>query len=200
MFKTRLKPMQKYKTQGFRRGFTLLRRGFTLLEITIALMIFAIMILMFAATIPIATRATKYGNTYAVASSIALHKVNQLEGLGYTQMDGTVLQTKGVLDSGWAGNTPNTRGMEAITGEFTDADKLWKFFPGGESTTGLRNTGIDAPKGSITLEPFMPSVKTISGTQVASLIRATITIEWRVAKNPISKFTVTRLIPQTKLL
>jgi prepilin-type N-terminal cleavage/methylation domain-containing protein len=176
------------------------RRGFTLLEITVALVIFAIMILMFVATIPIATRSAKYGNTYAVASSLALHKINQLEGLGYTQMDGTLLETKKVIDPGWSGNTPNTKGMETITAEFTDSDKLWKFFPGGETTTGVRNTGAGAPKGIIVLEPLTESKKTVAGTEIATLIRATITIEWEVARKPISRFTVTRLIPQNKIL
>jgi prepilin-type N-terminal cleavage/methylation domain-containing protein len=175
-------------------------RGFTLLEITVALVIFAIMILMFVATIPIATRSAKYGNTYAVASSLALHKINQLEGLGYTQMDGPVLEAKKVIDPDWAGNTPNPKGMEAITAEFTDTDKLWKFFPGGETTTGVRNTGAGAPKGFITLEPLEESKKMKGGTEIATVIRATITIEWEVARKPISRFTVTRLIPQNKIL
>jgi prepilin-type N-terminal cleavage/methylation domain-containing protein len=176
------------------------RRGFTLLEITIALVIFAIMILMFAATIPIATRSAKYGNTYAVASSLALHKINQLEGLGYTQMDGPLLEVKQVIDSGWTGNTPNPNGMETITAEFTDADKLWKFFPGGETTTGTRNTGAGAPKGIIKLEPLAESKKMVGGTEIATIIRASITIEWEVARKPTSRFTVTRLIPQNKIL
>jgi prepilin-type N-terminal cleavage/methylation domain-containing protein len=176
------------------------KSGFTLLEITIALIIFAVMILMFVATIPIATRATKYGNNYGVASSLALHKINQLEALGYTQMDGPILQAQNVIDAGWTGNTPNTYGMETISAEFTEADKLWKFFPGGETTTGTRNTGADAPSGTIVLEPLAASVKTKSGIDIASLVRATITIRWKVGQNPTSKFTVTRFIPKTKIL
>ena len=163
-------------------------------------MIFTIMILLFAAIIPIATRSTKYGNTYAVASSMALHKINQLESLGYTQMDGAVLETKQVVDSGWSGASPNPNGMETVSGEFTEVDKLWKFFPGGETSSGTRNTGAEAPKGILTLEPWTASVQTIGGIKIASLIRATVTLEWQVGKNPRSKFTVTRLIPKAKIL
>jgi hypothetical protein len=174
------------------------RAAFTSLEVVIALFILALMTLMFVATLPIATYGARYGNSYATAASLVNHKINQLEEVGYYAMDGTQLLSKGIVDSSTPMPTANPNGMTTATLEFTDVDKLWKFFAQGQTTGGARHTGTDAPTGTIAIAPYTPSVVTVSGTNIAKVIQATVTVAWTPSGRPRSEYSVTTLIPRKK--
>jgi len=155
------------------------RRGFTLIEVIFAIAIFLLMGLMIAAVVPTAVRSARQGNTYALATSLVRHKIDQLQKAGYDKMNGPGL---GQNDTDIVDGTPtnaNANGTADITFNFATTDKLAQVFPSGAT-------------GTIRVKPYSPSV---SGT-TASVIQATVTVTWREAGRPVSSVSMTTLIPK----
>jgi competence protein ComGC len=176
--------------------------GFSMIDAMIMMMIFTIIIMVYAAIIPSVAKNAHEVNYYSVASAIAQSKVKQLQYVGYNNIKNSGLTiTNGSLPkiadgTGTPSLSSNTNGMGSSTFTFTDTEQLWRFFPNGETSPGVRNTGTTAPSGFIYVTPYTPSNYTSGSTTIAGMIQATITISWQLSGRPRSYYTATTLIPR----
>jgi prepilin-type N-terminal cleavage/methylation domain-containing protein len=169
--------------------------GFTLLEVVLAVMIFSAMAMMFAAAMPLAARSVRYGNDWAQASSLVMHKINQLQEAGYTAMTGPGLGQSGagIVDGTPTAPSTNANGNQSGSFEFTTTDNLATYFQGGSSADTTKR-----PRGYLTIAPYTPSLN--SATSVYSMIQATVRIVWTDARGRQQSFALTTLVPRTPVL
>lgn len=176
-----------------------LRAGFTMIEVVFAMFILMLMALMFAVVVPTSARSTRYASDYAQASSVVMHKLNQVQDAGYANMDGPGLGGSGALIVDGSPSTPanNDNGDQTFTAEFTDRDKLWEYFSGGRDASGNRITSGNIPRGYLYVSPYAPSAITSGSTTTYSLVRVTATVQWWNAKGQLQTFSATTLVPKT---
>ena len=156
-----------------------------MLEVVISLLFFTMMALLTAAVVPMAARSSRQGNDFNQASSLLLHKIDQLQALGYARLDAGSLASLGVVDN--AGTLPaaNPNGVLSGTATFSSADKLAAYFVG---------TGTD-PKGEIALAPYAPSAR----GAIYTVIEATVTVSWRDVRGQAHSQAMRTLIPKNPL-
>ena len=166
-----------------------MRKAFTMLEVVLSLLFFTMMALLVAAVVPMAARSSRHGNDYNQASALLLHKIDQLQTIGYSQLGAGNLVALGVVDS--AGTLPvvNPNGDQSGSATFSTADRLAAYFVG---------AGTE-PKGDLTLAPYAPSVKVSGTTTVYTVIEATVMVRWRDVRNQVHTQSMRTLIPKSPL-
>jgi|GEM_PF-3436110 hypothetical protein len=186
------KPRSARRSHG-RRSRGVLAGGFTLIEVLFALFILLLMGLMVASVIPVAARSTRMANSHSLAVQIVQRKIDQLQdkSAGYAKLEGSSLKSLNIIDSGWTqagtvykqGTTVESYGSNySVTGKFTAVDNLASYFPNGVT-------------GTITVTPWAPAVKSVSGQQKAMLMNVTVTLEWRnTPDGPLNNFSASTLI------
>jgi type II secretory pathway pseudopilin PulG len=166
------------------------KKAFTLLEVVLSIVFFTMMTLLIAATLPMATRSSRQSSDTVQASSLLMHKIDQLQGATYSRLDATELTNLGIVDG--AGTLPATNPVGAETGaaEFTLTDRLTTFFV---------NAAAD-PRGRIELAPYAPSQKVGAGGAVTyAVVQATVTVTWRDSRSQLRSVSMRTLIPKAKL-
>lgn len=167
--------------------------GLSLIEVVMSLFIFLMMALLVAVVLPVATRNTRYSNTYSHAVSIGQRKIDQLQEAGWSKLNATDLFNMGVIDS----STPNTDGNVTIytftnnNGTNTAAksfDNIQDYFPGGSAVTG-----------TIRIEPWENGNVVINSTTQSVMRKATVTLTWKEATGPTQTFMMTALISQVSM-
>jgi type II secretory pathway pseudopilin PulG len=174
-------------------------RAFTITEVVLSLLIVLFMVVMVAAVVPSSLRTSRYSADFSQAASLVQHKINQLQDAGYNGMNGPNLGGSGlaIVDGSPSAPATNPRGVETVTFEFTDRDKIWQYFAGGMDSTGVQLTGANSPHGYIYLAPYAPSAYTnAAGASEYGLIRATVTVQWWTSKGNMQAFSGTTLIPR----
>jgi hypothetical protein len=160
-----------------------------MLEVVLALVIFTMMALMTAALVPMAARSNRYGNDYAQAATLAMHKINQLQEAGYTNINRNLNGTLLVVDSN--GSLPttatNVNGAGSGSATFTTRDGLSSYFVGGASD----------PVGTIYVAPYTPS---LVSTGVYAAIEARVLITWRDVRGRQQSFSVKTIISKSPIL
>jgi type II secretory pathway pseudopilin PulG len=171
------------------------KRAFTMLEVVLAVLFFTMMTLMVAATIPMAARSSRRGADTVQASSLLMHKIDQLQSAGYAKMNGVDLGGLNIIDNTGSGilNSPDPRVNENGDGTgdapFTRADNLDAFFANYASQ----------PEGTIELAPYQPSLVVGSSPNRYSVIQATVTVTWRDPRGNPQSVSMRTLIPKAKL-
>ena len=165
------------------------RAAFTMLEVILSLLFFTMMMIVTAAVVPMAARSSHQGNDFNQASSLLLHKIDQLQSIGFAQLQSANLVALGVVDSAGTLPTANPNGDLSGAATFTTVDKLGAYFV---------NAGVD-PKGEIALAPYAPSARVSGGGTVYSVIEATVTVSWRDARGMAHSQVMRTLIPKNPL-
>lgn len=167
------------------------KAGFTFFEIYMALIIFTLMALLVAAVVPMSARSVRYGNDYTQAATLAMHKVNQLQESGYTNINRN-LNTLLVVDSN--GTLPtaanNVNGDKTGAATFTDRDELDTYFVG----------GVSEPSGTITITPFTPSAQVVNSVTSYTIIQATIEVKWRDTRGRQQNYVTRTFISENPIL
>ncbi|MBB6049742.1 prepilin-type N-terminal cleavage/methylation domain-containing protein [Armatimonas rosea] len=156
-------------------------RGFTFFEVMLAMMILSSMIVLAGMTLPIMARSVRYASEFNQAQMLVMHKIAQLQEAGYSNIEGSQLNQNGLMIIDGTGTAPlnNANGDVSTTVEFTTTDNLWRYFPGGMTSSGTQDTtSATRPRGYIFIEPFTPSVVTTGSTTSYNLIRVTVTVQW----------------------
>jgi prepilin-type N-terminal cleavage/methylation domain-containing protein len=109
------------------------RRGFSLIETMIAVMALSFIVMVFGAVVPTATRMRHKAENITRATMLAHQKLEQLRGVGYTNLTPANLLAAGMIDatpdtspysitgvSGLASELPDGSGTLTITDEATD--------------------------------------------------------------------------------
>lgn len=152
------------------------KAGFTLIELSIATLVFWMMVLLFAALYPAAIRGSQIGSSYAQASLIAQHKIDQCRQQGYTNVysaSGSVVTRLSQLSIVDATPAPvqNPGGFPAnsVSYSFTGVDSLGSgaLVPG---STGTLTIG--PPAGAF--------------TGASQLAQVTVTVSWPATGNQAS--------------
>lgn len=160
-----------------------------MLEVVISLLFFTMMALLVALVVPMAARSSRHGNDYNQASALLLHKIDQLQTIGYNQLGAGNLVALGVVDG--AGTLPTVNPLGDLSGSstFSTADRLTAYFVG---------AGTE-PKGELALAPYVPSAKVTSGTTAYTVIEATVTVTWRDVRGQAHSQSMRTLIPKSPL-
>ena len=166
-----------------------MRKAFTMLEVMLSLLFFTMMALLVASVVPMAARSSRQGNDFNQASALLLHKIDQLQTIGYAKLDAGNLVALGVVDS--AGTLPVANPVGDLSGSatFSAADRLAAYFA---------NAGAE-PKGDLALAPYAPSAKVSGGVTIYSVIEATVTVRWRDVRNQVHTQSMRTLIPKSPL-
>ena len=174
--------------------------GFTIVEVVMAMFVLSMMALMCAAVIPAATRSSHYTADYSQAQSLVMHKINQVQEAGYTNMNGPGLGQSGqdVVDGTPTSPTAsaNAGGSQSASFEFTTTDNLWRYFPGGANSSGTASTASNRPRGFLSIAPYSPS--SVSG--VYDFIQVTITVQWTDARGRTQNYGATTLVARNKVI
>jgi type II secretory pathway pseudopilin PulG len=169
------------------------RKHFTLIEVMFALIILAAMAVMFGVIMPVAGRNTRYAADYAQASSLVMHKINQIQEAGFDNMDAPGFTAAGITDT-ISLPTNNDTGAQQFTAEFTTIDNLAQFF---NDKAGAPANSTDKPHGYIYIAPYSASLLAVPGTY--SLIRATVMVQWKNSRGQVQSFSATTLVPKTTI-
>ena len=190
----------KSTKRGLRTG-----AGFTLIEVMFALMVFMAMVVMVAAVIPITARAVRYSTDYNQAQILVMKKIAQIQEAGYTNMTGPLLGQNGLDIVDGTPSTPatNAQGDQTASFEFTTTDNVWRFFPGGATSSGTQDTtSTQRPRGYIFIAPFTTSA--ISGTSPTAYgtIRVTVVVQWWGwgSRSRMQSYSATTLVSRTPVL
>lgn len=151
------------------------RAGFSLIETMIAVFVFGMMITLFAALVPIASQGGRSGNSYAQASLLAQHKIDQVRQGGFNKLTGGQMVSMGVIDAN-ADGTPMTAtvptGLPAgtVSYSFTGVDTL---------VDNGANKGY-FPSGSLGVLSLSPALVGQGGRapSAAQAVQVTITLSW----------------------
>jgi type II secretory pathway pseudopilin PulG len=160
-----------------------------MLEVVLAVLFFTMMTLLVAATLPIASRSARQGADTVQATSLLMHKIDQLQSAGFDQLTGPTLSRMAIVDD--AGTLPATNAGGDGTGSarFTAVDRLTTYFANYASH----------PEGSIELAPYVPSQETGSSPARYTVIQATVTMTWRDVRNRLHRLSMRTLIPKTRM-
>jgi type II secretory pathway pseudopilin PulG len=164
--------------------------AFTMLEVVLSVVFFTMMTLLVAATLPIATRSSRQSSDTVQASSLLMHKIDQLQGAAYARLNATDLVGLAIVDD--AGTLPavNPVGGESGGADFTRSDRLTTFFV---------NAAAD-PRGRIEIAPYAPSQKVGAGGAITyAVVQATVTVTWRDSRAQTRSVSMRTLIPKAKL-
>jgi type II secretory pathway pseudopilin PulG len=170
-------------------------RAFTMLEVVLSVLFFTMMTLLVAVSIPMAARSSRQSSDTVQASSLLRHKIDQLQGAGYSQMNGVDLKRLNVIDNAGMGvlNSPNptanANGDQSGDAPFTRADNLEAFFVNASSH----------PEGHIEIAPYQPSVKGSGGGTYYTVIQATVSVRWKDTRGQVRSLSMRTLIPKTTL-
>lgn len=191
--------MKSLRKQGTRAA------GFTIIEVMFALMIFMAMVLMVASVIPITAQAVRYSTDFSQAQTVVMKKIAQVQEAGYTNMTGPLLGQSGLDIVDGTPTTPATNANGDQTGslEFTTTDNLWRFFPGGMTSTGTQDTtSATRPRGFIFFAPYTPSLISGSSPAVYGTIRVTVVIQWWGwgSRGRMHSYTASTLVSRTPVL
>jgi len=175
--------------------------GFSFVEVALALIVFTLMALMFGAVFPMTVRGAQFSKSYAQASLLAQHKLDQMRSETYNGIDPgdyAQLQADSVIDAGGAAPTSLPYAVS-----FTNVDALSVgpdastpgFFPPG--TVGwivVSDYGSSAP---VTMPDGTQSTPTNDagdnfGTGEARLI--TVIIKWPGVSGTAGQYTATCLV------
>ncbi len=175
-------PTQYAMRRPFRRSSPR-RAGFTLVELAIAMFVFGMILVLLGAVFPVANRASHVGGSYAEASFLAQHKIDQLRNLGAAKLDAATLAGQGVIDTnnGTAIVVPNPAGLPAgtVSYPFTLTDNLVDNTKGGIAYPGFFPAGST---GVLSVGDYHDLTTPNNGTNVsvpATLLKSvTVTITW----------------------
>ncbi|MBC8102736.1 MAG: prepilin-type N-terminal cleavage/methylation domain-containing protein [Cytophagales bacterium] len=167
-------------------------RGFTLIEVLFAVFIFLIMAMMFFSVATAATRASRFGNSYNQAMSLAQHKIDQMQSQGFskaknpTGLYGTVLDDPGAVYPQGKSPAPVFDGtlpapLSKFTGYFTCVDKLDQYFV--TSKDGAGNFTAKSAEGKVEIEPYIGD-----GAAAATNLKVIVTIRWQDAQYAPSEY------------
>jgi type II secretory pathway pseudopilin PulG len=165
------------------------KKAFTMLEVVLSVVFFTMMTLLIAATLPMATRSSRQSSDTVQASSLLLHKIDQLQGATYARLNATELVNLRIVDD--AGTLPaaNPEGTESGGAAFTNADNLRAFFPDYAAQ----------PEGRVELAPYLPSQKVVAGVPTYPVVQATVTMTWKDARSQTRSVSMRALLPKAKL-
>jgi archaellum component FlaF (FlaF/FlaG flagellin family) len=168
------------------------KAAFTFFEVYLALIVFTLMALMVAAVIPMSARSVRYGNDYTQAATLAMHKVNQLNEAGYSNINRNLNSPLVVVDSNGSlpSATNNVNGDKTGSSTFTTRDNMATYFVG----------GVSDPTGTISIAPFTPSISVVSGVTSYSIIQATVTVNWRDVRGRQQTYVTRTLISKNPIL
>ena len=174
------------------------RRATTLIEVVIALFILAMMGLMVAAIVPASARMTRSANSYSLAASICNRKIDQIVEVGFTKIDSSTATTSQITTNltgvGVVDNTAPT--VTAVT----DGNKLVYTFTNNNTATNTNNpdnlSGYfpNGVAGTITIDPYSPSKRSINTVNQITMLRVTVSLSWRDANAPVQSYTMSTLI------
>ena len=155
--------------------------GFTLIEVCFALLIFGAMATVFATVFPVVLKSSTGTGRYSQASSLGLHKLDQIRAAGYAQAQTPAsLVQQGVADSGTAqGNSV------PFTVDFTAVDHLAS--GGGFLPSGSR--------GSISVVDYN-SIN--SSVPTGNVLSVTATILWTGGGSTDGQYSVSTLIAKVE--
>jgi type II secretory pathway pseudopilin PulG len=168
----------------------------------LAMIILTAMIVMTGATLPIMARSVRFATEFNQAQLLVMHKINQLQEAGYSNMEGSILNQNNLKIIDGTGTSPlnNANGNVTSTVEFTNTDNLWRYFPGGMTGSGSQNTtSATRPRGFIFFEPYAPSAVVSGSTTTYNLIRVTVTVQWWGwgSRNQMHHYSASTLISKT---
>lgn len=165
------------------------RRAFTLMEVVLSTLFFTMMALMVAAIVPMASRSSRQSSDTVQASSLVLHKIDQLQSAGYGKLEAPALVSMHVVDSAGSLPTTNSDGTGTGDADFTTADRLSTYFV---------NAGAN-PRGTIHLAPYIPSQKGSGAGTHYTVIQATVILTWKDSRDQTRSMSMRTLIPRTTL-
>ena len=176
--------------------------GFTFFEVMLSMVVLTSMVILVGATLPIMARSVRYASDFNQAQSLVMHKIAQLQEAGYTNIEGGILNQNNLRIIDGTGTAPlnNGNGNQSTTVEFTVTDNLWRYFPGGTTSSGAQNTSsATRPRGYIFIEPFTPSATVSGSTTTYNLIRITVTVQWWGwgSRNQMHHYSASTLISKT---
>jgi type II secretory pathway pseudopilin PulG len=177
-------------------------RGFTFFEVMLAMIILTSMVILTGTTLPIMARSVRYASEFNQAQMLVMHKISQLQEAGYDKIEGSDLNQNNLKIIDGTGTTPlnNANGDVSGTVEFTTTDNLWRYFPGGMTTSGTQDTSSSTrPRGYIFIEPYTPSAVVNGSTTTYNLIRVTVTVQWWGwgSRNNMHHYSASTLISKT---
>ncbi len=165
------------------------KKAFTLLEVVLAIVFFTMMTLLVAATLPMATRSSRQSSDTVQASSLLLHKIDQLQGATYTRLNAPDLVNLGIVDGAETLPATNLDGTGSGGAAFTNADNLRAFFPDYSAQ----------PEGRVELAPYVPSQKVVASVATYPVIQATVTVTWKDVRRQTRSVSMRALLPKAKL-
>ena len=141
----------------------------------IAVFVFGMMIALFGALVPIAGQGGRSGSSYAQASLLAQHKIDQVRQGGFNKLTGSQMVSMGIIDAN-ADGTPMTvtapAGLPAGTTSysFTGWTTWW---------TTARTQGF-FPAGSQGILSLSPALSGQGGNAptAAQALQVTVTLTW----------------------
>lgn len=168
-------------------------------------MIFMAMVLMVASVIPITAQAVRYSTDFSQAQTVVMKKIAQVQEAGYTNMTGPLLGQNGLDIVDGTPTTPaaNANGDQTGSLEFTTTDNLWRFFPGGITSSGTQDTtSATRPRGFIFFTPYTPSLISGSSPAAYGTIRVTVVIQWWGwgSRGRMHSYTASTLVSRTPVL
>ena len=178
------------------------RAGFTFVEVFLSLIVLTSLLVLVGAMIPMMARSARYASDFSQAQSLTMHKIAQLQEAGYANIEGARLN-QNVLDIvDGTGTAPlnNGNGDQSATLEFTTTDNVWRYFPGGATTSGTQNTTSSTrPRGYIFISPYTPSVVTVDGVTRYNMIQITVTVQWWGwgSRNQMHHYSTSTLLSRT---
>ncbi len=160
------------------------------------------MLMLVGAMVPLMVRSVRYASDFNQAQSLAMHKVAQLQEAGYENIEGIRLNQNALDIIDGTNNAPqdNVNGDKSATLEFTVTDNVWRYFPGGTTSSGAQDTGNPTrPRGYIFISPYTPSALTSGGVTRYNLIQATVVVQWWGwgSRNQMHNYSTTALLSRT---
>lgn len=160
------------------------------------------MVILTGTTLPIMARSVRYASEFNQAQMLVMHKISQLQEVGYDKIEGNDLNQNNLKIIDGTGTTPlnNANGNVSATVEFTTTDNLWRYFPGGMTPSGTQDTSSSTrPRGYIFIEPYTPSAVVNGSTTTYNLIRVTVTVQWWGwgSRNNMHHYSASTLISKT---
>jgi Tfp pilus assembly protein PilV len=178
------------------------KAGFTFPEVFLAMVVLTAILMLVGAMVPLMVRSVRYASDFNQAQSLTMHKVAQLQEAGYENIEGVRLNQSVLKIIDGTGTAPqsNANGDKSATLEFTVTDNVWRYFPGGATTTGTQNTtSATRPRGYIFISPYTPSAVTSGGVTRYNLIQATVVVQWWGwgSRNQMHNYSTTALLSRT---